>query len=414
MRVLIVTQHFAPEVTAARVRVESFAKGLIEMGHEARVLAAVPNHPEGVIQPGYRGKARLRRDWEGIPVTYVWVKTSPVKSTLNRLLYYGSFAAGASLAGAVEQRPDVVVASSPPLPVGAAGAAIAARHRIPWVFDVRDLWPEVAVALGELTNPRVIAAAERLERRLYRSAAAVATTTEPFAEDIRGKLREAGESDGQTPVAVLPNGTTRLWVDAGERRPTAAPPGCPPTPSSGLTPATWGWRRGSEHAVRAAEILGDDFHLVLVGDGPKRGEIEEQVAAMKAGNVTMLGLMQPPRAAELLRASDALLVSLGADPALRWFVPSKLFDFCALGRPVVLAAQGEAPRLAESAGAALEVPPGDPEALAAAVRRLRDEPALRERLGEAGRGVRRRQPARAAGPAAGGADRGPCLGAREP
>lgn len=385
MRILIVTQHFAPEVTAARVRVESFAKGLIEMGHDARVLAAVPNHPEGVIQPGYRGRPRLRRDWDGIPVTYVWVKTSPVKSTLNRLLYYGTFAAGASLAGAVEERPDVVVASSPPLPVGAAGAAIAARHRIPWVFDVRDLWPEVAVALGELTNPRVIAVADRLERRLYRSAAAVATTTEPFAEDIRSKLVEAGEDDGETPVAVLPNGTTQLWVDAGGQESDRAAAGLPQDAFVWSYAGNLGLAQGLEHAVRAAEILGDGFHLMLIGDGPKRGEIEQQVAAMKSGSVTMLGLMQPARAAELLRASDALLVSLGADPALRWFVPSKLFDFCALGRPVVLAAQGEAPRLAETANAALQVQPGDPEALAAAVRRLRDDEALRSRLGESGR-----------------------------
>jgi glycosyltransferase involved in cell wall biosynthesis len=385
VRILIVTQHFAPEVTAARVRVESFAKGLMEMGHDARVLAAVPNHPEGVIQPDYRGKARLRRDWDGIPVTYVWVKTSPVKSTLNRLLYYGTFAAGASLAGAVEERPDVVVASSPPLPVGAAGAAIAARHRIPWIFDVRDLWPEVAVALGELTNPRIIAAAERLERRLYRSAAAVATTTEPFAEDIRAKLRDAGEAEGETPVAVLPNGTTRLWVDAGGQDSDRSAAGLPEDAFVWSYAGNLGLAQGLEHAVKAAEILGDGFHLMLVGDGPKRTEIEEQVAAMKSGSVTMLGLMQPARAAELLRASDALLVSLGADPALRWFVPSKLFDFCALGRPVVLAAQGEAPRLAESAGAALQVAPGDPAALAAAVRQLRDDSALRERLGEAGR-----------------------------
>jgi glycosyltransferase involved in cell wall biosynthesis len=385
VRILIVTQHFAPEVTAARVRVESFAKGLMEMGHDARVLAAVPNHPEGVIQPDYRGRARSKREWDGIPVTYVWVKTSPVKSTLNRLLYYGTFAAGASLAGAIEERPDVVVASSPPLPVGAAGAAIAARHRIPWIFDVRDLWPEVAVALGELTNPRIIAAAERLERRLYRSAAAVATTTEPFASDIRGKLREAGEAEGETPVAVLPNGTTRLWVDAGGQDSDRAAAGLPEDAFVWSYAGNLGLAQGLEHAVRAAEILGDGFHLMLVGDGPKRAEIEEQVAAMKSGSVTMLGLMQPARAAELLRASDALLVSLGADPALRWFVPSKLFDFCALGRPVLLAAQGEAPRLAESANAALQVEPGDPEALAAAVRRLRDDPTLRERLGEAGR-----------------------------
>jgi glycosyltransferase involved in cell wall biosynthesis len=96
-------------------------------------------------------------------------------------------------------------------------------------------------------------------------------------------------------------------------------------------------------------------------------------------------LVPPEEATRYLRASDCLIVSLAADPGLAPFVPSKLFDYCAVGRPVVLAAAGESARLAEAAGAALTVAPGDPAALAAAIGRLRAEPELRERLSAAGR-----------------------------
>src|SRR5690348_13869337 len=101
MRVLFLSQHFAPEITAARARVEAFASGLSQLGHEVEVITAVPNHPAGVVHEGYGGRFRDRRDHDGYRVTYVWVRTNPVKTTKTRLLLYGTYAASATIAGAV-------------------------------------------------------------------------------------------------------------------------------------------------------------------------------------------------------------------------------------------------------------------------------------------------------------------------
>jgi colanic acid biosynthesis glycosyl transferase WcaI len=113
-----------------------------------------------------------------------------------------------------------VLASSPPLPVGAAAALVAARHRVPWVFDVRDLWPAAAIILGELSDGQMARLAERLERRLYNGAGAIVTVTEPFRRDIAQRTRDPRK------ITVVTNGTTQTWLDAGgiDRGPSASRP----------------------------------------------------------------------------------------------------------------------------------------------------------------------------------------------
>jgi colanic acid biosynthesis glycosyl transferase WcaI len=383
MRILILSQHFAPEVTAARARVEAFAGGLAARDHEVEVICAVPNHPEGIVHPEYRRRAIVRSERDGYRVKYVWVRASPKKSVRNRLLLYATYAASGTLAGAATRRPDVVLASSPPLPVGAAAAAVATRHRVPWVLDVRDLWPEAAIALGELPEGRAARAAERLERGLYRSAAAITTVTEPFREDIAARGVDPGK------VTLIPNGTTQEWLDAGERKADRTGAELPADRFVWAYAGNLGLAQGLDAALDAAERLGDGFQLLLIGDGPLRERISQRAAELPEGSVVIRGLVQPEIAARWLRASDALLVPLDARPALRKFVPSKLFDYAALGRPVIVSAAGEASRIATEADAGLIVPPGDPAALADAVRRLRDTQGLAERLSRAGRELAR-------------------------
>ena len=120
MRVLIFSQHFTL-VTAARFRIEPFVAALLGSGHEVEVVCAVPNHPEGVIHPEYRGRALVRKRAPGLTVDYVWVRATPLKTLRTRLGLYGSYAAMAVAVGAAAPRPDVVLASSPPLSVGLAG-----------------------------------------------------------------------------------------------------------------------------------------------------------------------------------------------------------------------------------------------------------------------------------------------------
>ncbi len=375
----MVTQHFAPEVTAARARLEAFAGGLHGLGWDVEVVTAVPNHPEGVVHPDFRGRAVVRRSEDGYGVSYVWVRTRPAKSMMNRLALYGSFATMATLVGSARRRPDVVLASSPPLPVAAAAAALALRHRAPWVFDVRDLWPEAAVALGELSNPRVIRVAEALERRLYASASRIVTVTGPFAGSIASRAPEG------KPITVIPNGTTRMWMEAGEAEVDRAEVGLEGDRFVLGYAGNVGIAQGLHAAIDAAGLLGDDFRLLILGAGPLLAEMRSRAADRAPGRVEFREPVQPEAAARILRACDALLVPLDAQPELRQFVPSKLFDYAAVGRPVIVSAAGEASRLAGDADAALTIPPGDPEALAAAINRLRSDAGLAEGLSGRGR-----------------------------
>ena len=379
MRILAFTQFFPPEVGATQTRIHTFASGLAARGHEVSVVCEVPNHPQGVVRPEFRGRAIRRRRMDGFEAWYVWVWTSQVKSTRARLGFYGSYAAMASALATALPRPDVVFASAPPLPVGAVGAYAATRHRVPWLFDVRDLWPEFPVAVGELTNPRTIAAVERLAHGLYGDADAVTAVTEPFCAAIRQVVRDPDK------VHLLPNGTTRLWLDAAELAVDRDELGLPADRFVWTYAGNVGPGQGLDAAIDAAGLLGDGFLLLILGDGPSRAALEARAAETAPGRVEFRDQVPPPLAARYLRGSDALLVSLAPNPALADFVPSKLYDCCAAGRPVVVAAAGEPTRLAEATGAALPVAPGDASELAAAVARLRDDADLRGRLSSAGR-----------------------------
>ena len=304
---------------------------------------------------------------------YVWVHATPSKRAISRLLAYGSFASAAVVAGAAVRRPDVILASSPPLSVGVVGACLAARHRRPWVLDVRDLWPDAPLAVGQMREGRLFRLAQRLESRLYASASAITTTTEPF----RNRIAERG---GGGKVSVLANGTTSTFLEAGIEPPE-------PTPWNGADRRfTWtyagnlGLVADLNSAVRAAGELGHGFQLALVGAGPRRDELESLAAPLPEGTVVFHDAVPPERAARLMRASDALLVSQAPLERLEGMVLSKLYDCCAVARPIVVAAIGETRRLADEAGAALCVPPGDPTALADAIRRLRDDASLGEGL----------------------------------
>lgn len=378
MRILIFTQYFSPEIGATQTRLHTFAAGLAARGHHVDVVCEIPNHPQGVVRPGFGGRPVERRQLDGFTVHHVWVRTTPVKTTRTRLAFYGSYAAMAAAVAVRLPRPDVIFASSPPLPVGLPAAFAAWRHRVPWVLDVRDLWPEAAVAMGELTNPRVLRLAERLEERLYRSATAITAVTEPFRRAIAEKTGDPSK------VHLLPNGTTQFWVDGAKLPPDRMGLGLPEDRFIWTFAGNVGAAQGLESAIDAAVLLGEEYLLIVLGNGPARQRLEERAVARPEAHVRFLDQVPPSEALRYLRSSDALLVSLSSAPELASFVPSKLFDFCAVGRPVIVAASGEPTRIAERSRAALPVPAGDASALAAAVTRLRRDPDLRSRLARSG------------------------------
>lgn len=373
MHVLLVSQYFRPEVGATQNRMSSFTDGLLARGHRVTVVCEQPNHPAGVFHPGY-GRRPLATERDGALVVHrTWVATAPEKTTAQRLAFYGTFAAGAAALTVAVRDVDVVLATSPPLP-GALAAGAAGRARgLPFVLDVRDIWPAAAEALGELSNQRVLRAFEHAECWLYRASRAVTTTTRPFArhiDDVAGR-----------PVSVhLPNGALDELLAVPD-----------PPPANGR-PFTVGYTgnlgiaQGLGIALDAAERLrSDGVRFLLVGAGPLAGALRRECEARGLDNVELRPTVPVAEVAGVLAECDALLVPLRDHPLLRAFIPSKLYDAMAAGRPALVAAAGEPHALVREHRCGIEVPPEDGAALADAVRALAGEPARARAMGAAGR-----------------------------
>jgi colanic acid biosynthesis glycosyl transferase WcaI len=384
MRILYLSQYFPPEAGATQTRAYETARNLVRLGHHVSMLAEIPNHPAGVIFPEYRGKLIDRSDLDGIDVMRVWVKTSPVKNFTSRMLFYLSYMLNATLAGLLVARGryDLIYASSPPLFVGGAALALSALRRIPLVFEVRDLWPQIAVALGELTQPAAIRWATRLEQACYRRARAVVVVT----QGDRQRLLERGLPEQK--LIHIPNGAN---LELFQERPEA---GRRVRRELGLEEkfvaiyaGIHGLAQGLETLVEAARQLVDhpNIQLLLIGEGPRKSSIQELLQEYGLENVCLLPEQPRERIPDYLSAADVALIPLKNLAFFKGTIPSKLFDSWACRRPVILSVDGEARKIVADAGGGVYIEPEDPHALAAALVELeRDSERLKE-MGENGR-----------------------------
>jgi glycosyltransferase involved in cell wall biosynthesis len=378
LRVLLVSQYFPPEIGATQTRMQAFAEFLAARGHAVTVICEFPNHPHGVIPSEYRG--RILEDDRSNPyrILRVWVKANREKTTSSRMAFYLSYMGLAAIVAPLAGRADVVLATTPPIFAAAAGLGIARVKRAPFVLDVRDLWPAAAVSLNELSPGAAFRAAEGLERLLYQQAAVVIGVTRPFCDHV-------DQARGSGPNAVLiPNGTLELFFsngDPGARKRLAIPEDRFLVTFAG----THGIAQALPSILQAADGANGDVHFAFIGEGPAKDAAVRLAHARGLANVSFHPHLPLADVAPILAASDALLVPLSAKETFAGFVPSKLFDFMAAGRPVILSAQGEAARLVERAGAGIVVEPEDPTALAGGARWLAEHPREAEEMGKRGR-----------------------------
>jgi glycosyltransferase involved in cell wall biosynthesis len=368
LRVLLLSQYFPPEIGATQSRMQAFAEYLSARGHRVTVIAEFPNHPQGVIPAGYRRRLVEDDRSNDYRVLRVWVKTSPAKNQNTRLAFYASYTALATAVGPRVGHVDVVVATTPPLFTGIAGAALARLNGAPLVLDVRDLWPAAAEALSQISGGWMNRAALLLERRLYREAAMVVAVTRPFGEHVD---RIRGKPPGTT---VIPNGTLELFFDPEQDESARGELGARDGEFLVTFAGTHGIAQALPSVLDAAAAAGGGVAFSFVGEGPVKEMLEDKAARLALVNVhfhPQSPMLAMPR---LLAASDALLVPLSAHPTFEQFVPSKLIDFMAVGKPVILSAAGEAARLLEVAGGGIAVAPEDPQALVRAIRWLADHP----------------------------------------
>jgi hypothetical protein len=346
----------------------------VQQGASVTVITTVPNFPTGVIQAPYRNRFRQREVIDGIEVIRVWSFLAPNKDVILRGLDFLSFAVGAVFAG-LSQRPDVILATSPQLLTGLAGRLLARIKAKPWVFEVRDLWPESIVAVGVLKDGAVIRLLERLETSLYRSAARIVTVSEPMRERIVAK----GVSVDK--IAVVSNGADPARLQGDEKRERLAAQWKPLERFVVGYIGTHGMAQGLEVVVSAAEILRDtNIHFLFVGEGVRRQELEALAARAGLENTTFLGMVSASDAIDYLALSDVVVVPLKRTTTFESALPSKVFETAAVGRPMVVSAYGHVADIVQQYDAGLVVEPGDPAQLAAAILQLRDDPGLRSRF----------------------------------
>lgn len=374
MRVLFVTQYFPPETGAAPARALHFARALLRAGHEVRVVTGLPNHPSGEVRPEYRGGARRRETVDGVPVERVWLHATPRKTPLTRLANHLSFALAALPAMLAGPRPDVVLASTPPLFHGLAALAAARRHGAAFVNDCRDDWPHAAVALGEM-RPGAVARALDAVARFFQARSARILAVTP---GMRGQLEARGFEPRR--LVLLPNGAdTELF------RPAARRPSRDGRPFTVLYAGTHGLVHGMDALLDAAERLrGEDVRFRLVGDGVAKEALRRRAAERGLDHVVFEPSVAPGALVALLHEADAAVATTRAGAFAGETIPVKLFDYLSCGCPVVAAVGGDAAAVVQASGGGLVVEPENGEAIAAAVRALRDDPGLAARLAAAG------------------------------
>jgi glycosyltransferase involved in cell wall biosynthesis len=380
LRVAVVSQYYPPEIGAPQARVLETARAWARAGHRVTVLTGFPNHPTGVVPARWRGRLAGEEREPGVRVLRSWLLAARNRGALRRTLAHATCAATSlvrGLAGAGD--PDVVVATSPPLFTGLSGWALARVRRRPFVLEVRDLWPDAFVDLGLAREGPAVAAFRRLERFLYRAADHVVPVTDSFAD----RIADAGVPRAR--ITVVRGGVDLARFPREEARDATRERHGLAGRFVVLYLGAHGTAQGLDRLLPAAALAGPGVLLWFVGEGAEKERVEAEARRLGLANVRFDPGVPREEVPAVYAASDAVLVSLRATPLMETFLPSKAFEAMGAARPVVAAVAGEAKRLLEAGEGAVVVPPGDPPALARAVRALAADPARAAALGVAAR-----------------------------
>jgi putative colanic acid biosynthesis glycosyltransferase WcaI len=342
MRVLIFTQHFPPETVATGRRAFDLAETMAKRGHQVTVITGVPNHPSSLNRPFCLSASRLEISPAGYRIVRVPVFRSQDARALRRLLTYGTFALSAAWAGFRQQRPDAILAISP-LPAGLAAMLVRWGRRAPLVFDLQDIWPDSAVAVGVMQSSLALRLLRRLEPFFYRRCALIVGITEGFRQYLL--------SLGVPPehLAVIHNGVDWQMFDAAD------------------------------------VLCKGPVKFLLAGEGTDKPRLRKLARIRGLQNVEFVDGVPRDRVAPILAACDAFLLVLRNHPLFDITIPSKIYEYMAAGKPILCSVGGEAAALVSSSRCGLVVNPSDSEALAAAVEKLRDDPVLCREMGESGK-----------------------------
>jgi len=380
MHVLFLTDNFPPEVNAPASRTFEHCREWVKAGHRVTVITCAPNFPSGVVHPGYRNRLWSRETIEGIEVVRVWSYITANEGFLKRTLDYVSYMVSAILAAPFVRKVDLVIGTSPQFFTACAGAFVGAVKRKPFVFELRDLWPESIRALGAIRNERILDWLERLELFLYRRAAAVVAVTHAFKDDL---IRRGIAADK---IFVVTNGVDLTRFEPAPRDAAlAAEHGLEGKFVAGYI-GTHGMAHALETLLEAASHLrdapdADHIHILLLGDGASKKALKVTAEQMGLVNVLFVDSVAKDQVGRYWSLLDVSVIHLKDAELFATVIPSKLFEGMAMGVPVLHGVRGESAMIVEREGVGLTFEPENAQALAEALLMLASDHDQRRALG---------------------------------
>jgi glycosyltransferase involved in cell wall biosynthesis len=380
MRILILTQNYFPEPDP---KMHILAKGLVARGHSLTVLTGFPNYPHGEIYPGYKQKMVQRENIDGVQVIRIPLYPDRSRSIIKRSLNYLSFPVMASILGPfICEKADIILVYHPPVTLGLPAFILSRLRRIPFVFEIQDMWPETLPATGMVSNPYFLSIINKIANFTYSKSAAITVISPGFKRNLESK-GVAGDK-----VKTIYN-----WAYEGEFKLGRYDDGLAEQVGlknrfNILYAGNMGPAQGMHNVVEAASLLTEisDIQFVLLGSGIDKDSLEMQVAERNLHNVRFIQRVPMEKMPIIYSMVNAVMVHLTDDPLFEITIPGKTQSSLLSGKPIIACVNGDAAELVLQAKAGIAVRAMDPIGLADACKRLyRMAPEERESMGINGR-----------------------------
>jgi glycosyltransferase involved in cell wall biosynthesis len=369
MHILFLTDNFPPEVNAPASRTYEHAREWVRAGCEVTVITCAPNFPQGKVYPGYKNRLIQTEVMDGIRVVRVWTYITANEGLYKRTLDYLSFALASTIAALGVRRPDVIVGTSPQFFTACAAFLVSILKRRPWVFELRDVWPESIKTVGALKDGAVLKALEALEAFLYRRADRIVAVTHSF------KMALITRDVQPSKIDVVTNGVD-LTCFTPRTRPLAL------AEQYGLSDCfvagyvgTHGLAHGLDTILDAAQILqhkapSEPIRILMLGHGARKAALVDRAKLMGLTNIVFIDSVSKNQVADYWSLLDASMIHLKKDPLFKTVIPSKLFECMAMGLPVLHGVEGESAEIVLREGVGETFEPENAEALVSAILRM--------------------------------------------
>jgi glycosyltransferase involved in cell wall biosynthesis len=373
MKVLFLSDNFPPEVNAPASRTFEHCREWVRLGIDVTVLTCQPNFPEGKLFPGYSNNLYRKEIIEGITTIRVFTYITANEGFIKRTLDYISFSVSAFLFG-LFVKTDIIVATSPQFFTALSARFLAFFKRRPWIMEVRDLWPETIATVGALKKEgRIYWFLEKIELHLYKSANKIIT--------FKDRIKNRGIQPSK--ISVVKNGANlELFVPREKNIDLLRKLGLEHKFIIGFI-GTLGMCHKLDFIIRSiAKVSDPEIHILIIGAGAEKNNLETAVRTLRPGNVTIHGLIPKETVPEYLATIDVALINLKKSDLFTTVIPSKIFESAAMNRPILLGVDGEARSLVERYNAGLFFEPENETDFLEKLMLLKNNPALYRRLQE--------------------------------